>query len=193
MDLPADGRALAPNSILAGTDFSRAFSVAAGFSGGGSFGDTGPYERLCGKAHFAIDPDEQGLPSIIDLDLAPRNARGLVKFAATLDIIKPVELSRRPGRPALSRARPQHRDAHHAAVRARSAYTHTGLGVGAGKGGGQGRRSPAHALAYRPLHQGRLQAGLDLRIHLRDGRLTCDEPRLPRCPRPPLDAALRDS
>lgn len=64
------------------------------FAGGGAFGDTGPYERLLGKAHFAIDPDEQGLPYIVDLDLAPRNAQGLVEFAATLDIIKPVELGR---------------------------------------------------------------------------------------------------
>ena len=64
------------------------------FAGGGSFGNTGPYERLFGKAHFAIDPDEKGLPSIVDLDLAPRNAQGLVEFSATLDIIKPVE----PGR-----------------------------------------------------------------------------------------------
>ena len=64
------------------------------FVGGGSFGDTGPYERLFGKAHFAIDPEEKGLPNIVDLDLAPRNAQGLVEFAATLDIIKPVELAR---------------------------------------------------------------------------------------------------
>ena len=64
------------------------------FAGGGSFGDTGPYERLYGKVHFAIDPEEKGLPSIVDLDLAPRNAQGLVEFAARLDIIKPVELER---------------------------------------------------------------------------------------------------
>jgi hypothetical protein len=64
------------------------------FAGGGSFGTTGPYERLFGTVHFAIDPDERGLPSIVDLDLAPRNAQGLVEFSATLDIIKPVE----PGR-----------------------------------------------------------------------------------------------
>jgi hypothetical protein len=48
------------------------------FAGGVSFGDTGPYERLLGNAHFAIDPAEAGLPSIVDLDLAPRNAAGLV-------------------------------------------------------------------------------------------------------------------
>ena len=49
------------------------------FAGGGSFGDTGPYERLFGKVHFAIDPDEKGLPNIVDLELAPRNAQGLVR------------------------------------------------------------------------------------------------------------------
>jgi hypothetical protein len=64
------------------------------FAGGSSFGNTGPYERLFGKAHFAIDPDEKGLPSIVDLDLAPRNAQGLVEFSATLDIMTPVELGR---------------------------------------------------------------------------------------------------
>lgn len=64
------------------------------FAGGGSFGNTGPYERLVGKVHFTIDPDEKGLPSIVDLDLAPLNAQGLVEFASTLDTIKPVDLSR---------------------------------------------------------------------------------------------------
>jgi len=41
------------------------------FAGGVSFGDTGAYERLYGKAHFAIDPEEKDLPYIVDLDLAP--------------------------------------------------------------------------------------------------------------------------
>ncbi|HWP59094.1 MAG TPA: alpha/beta hydrolase domain-containing protein [Candidatus Acidoferrales bacterium] len=64
------------------------------FAGGKSFGNTGPYERLTGKASFAIDPDEKDLPFICDLDLAPRNSAGLVEFAAVLDIVKPVDLSR---------------------------------------------------------------------------------------------------
>lgn len=64
------------------------------FAGGGSFGDVGAYERLLGKAHFAIDPNEEGLPSIVDLELAPRNADGLVEFSATLDIVKPVDLDK---------------------------------------------------------------------------------------------------
>jgi alpha/beta hydrolase family protein len=64
------------------------------FAGGISFGDTGPYERLLGKAHFAIDPHEPGLPFVCDLDLAPCNPEGLVEFSATLDIVKPVDLSK---------------------------------------------------------------------------------------------------
>src|SRR6266545_2541668 len=64
------------------------------FAGGTSFGDTGSYERLLGKAHFAIDPGESGLPYICDLDLAPRNAEGMVEFSATLDIVKPVDLDK---------------------------------------------------------------------------------------------------
>ena len=64
------------------------------FAGGGSFGDTGPYERLLGKAHYAIDPDEKDLPDIVDLDLAPRNAQGLVEFSGTVDIVKPIDLGK---------------------------------------------------------------------------------------------------
>jgi hypothetical protein len=64
------------------------------FAGGLAFGSTGPYERLLGRVHFAIDPAEPGLPSICDLDLAPRNRDGLVEFSATLDIIKPVDPAR---------------------------------------------------------------------------------------------------
>lgn len=64
------------------------------FAGGGSLGDSGPYERWFGKVHFAIDPDEKGLPPIVDLHLAPRHAQRLGQFSATLDVIKPGE----PGR-----------------------------------------------------------------------------------------------
>src|SRR5579864_1928949 len=64
------------------------------FAGGTSFGEVGAYERLLGKAYFAIDPNEPDLPFICDLDLAPRNQEGFVEFSATLDIVKPVHLER---------------------------------------------------------------------------------------------------
>jgi hypothetical protein len=66
----------------------------APIAGGMVFGDTGPYEWLAGKVYYAIDPNEAGLPHICDLDLAPRNRDGLVEFAATVDIVKPVDLQR---------------------------------------------------------------------------------------------------
>jgi hypothetical protein len=69
------------------------FTSKTSFAGGVSFGNTGPYERLLGMASFAIDPNEKDLPFVVDLDLAPRNAEGLVEFKAVLDIVKPVDLS----------------------------------------------------------------------------------------------------
>src|ERR1051325_2414438 len=56
-----------------------------------AFGNTGAYERLHGKVSFAIDPDEEGLPWVCDLELAPRNAQGLIEFSADMDIVKPVD------------------------------------------------------------------------------------------------------
>ena len=70
------------------------FTSKTSFAGGVSFGNTGPYELLLGVASFAIDPDEKDLPFVVDLDLAPRNAAGLVEFKAVLDIVKPVDSSR---------------------------------------------------------------------------------------------------
>ena len=64
------------------------------FAGGIEFDGTGPYERLFGKAHFAIDAEEPNLPYICDLDLAPRNAEGRVEFSCVLDIVKPVDLNK---------------------------------------------------------------------------------------------------
>src|SRR5436305_11292232 len=64
------------------------------FAGGGAFGEAGQYEWLRGKVFHAIDPNEEGLPSIVDLELAPRNAAGLVEFSSTIDIVKPVDMSR---------------------------------------------------------------------------------------------------
>ena len=47
-----------------------------------------------GKVHYAIDPNEEGLPAIVDLELAPRNADGLVEFSGTFDIVKPIDIGR---------------------------------------------------------------------------------------------------
>ena len=38
------------------------------FTGGMEFGTTGPYERIKGRVHFAVDPGEQAYSGITDLD-----------------------------------------------------------------------------------------------------------------------------
>ena len=58
----------------------------------------GAYERLVGRARFAVDPDAPAQAGIVDLDKAPRNSDGLVEFAADLCILKPVDPARGNGR-----------------------------------------------------------------------------------------------
>jgi hypothetical protein len=57
--------------------------------GGKSFGSAGPYERLIGKAYFAVDPSNPANKIISDIDKAPRNEKGLVEFSADLYVLKP--------------------------------------------------------------------------------------------------------
>src|SRR5262245_48197363 len=45
--------------------------------GGKSFGDVGTYETLTGQAHGEIDPKDPLNQIITDIELAPRNPRGL--------------------------------------------------------------------------------------------------------------------
>jgi hypothetical protein len=47
---------------------------------GGSFGTVGPYEKLVGRAYGEIDPTDRRNAVIVDVGLAPRNARGLVEY-----------------------------------------------------------------------------------------------------------------
>jgi hypothetical protein len=61
------------------------------FAEGHQFGDAGAYERIVGRAHFAVDPEAAAQTGIVDLDKAPRNEQGLVSFAADLCILKPVD------------------------------------------------------------------------------------------------------
>lgn len=67
------------------------------FAGGQVFGAAGAYERLTGRACFFADP-AGAQPHIVDLDKAPRNAEGLVEYAADFCLLKPVEPGRGNGR-----------------------------------------------------------------------------------------------
>jgi len=64
---------------------------------GRAFGNVGPYEKLRGTAHFAVDPANEHNRIIADIDLAPRNSEGKVEFSADLFILKPKDSSRGNG------------------------------------------------------------------------------------------------
>ncbi|MEZ5815957.1 MAG: alpha/beta hydrolase domain-containing protein [Hyphomicrobiaceae bacterium] len=64
------------------------------FADGVRFGDVGAYERIKARAHMAIDPGAPDLAGVTDLDKAPRDGNGLVRFATDLLILKPVDLDR---------------------------------------------------------------------------------------------------
>ena len=64
------------------------------FADGVRFGDVGAYERLSGRVHFDVSPDAPAQAGIVDLDKAPRDARGLVRCTADILVLKPVDLAR---------------------------------------------------------------------------------------------------
>ncbi len=69
-------------------------SERVAFAGDHAFGDTGAYERISGRAHFAVDPRASAQATVVDLDKAPVDDRGLVRFAADFMILKPREIER---------------------------------------------------------------------------------------------------
>ena len=65
---------------------------------GRAFGAAGPYEKLVGKVEFGLDPALPRNGEIVDLKLAPRNARGEVEASADFYMLKPVDPRRGNGR-----------------------------------------------------------------------------------------------
>ena len=64
------------------------------FADGATFGTVGGYQRIRGRLHFAVDPEDTANAAIIDLELAPRDDRGLVTFAADFMLLRPADLGR---------------------------------------------------------------------------------------------------
>ena len=67
------------------------------FAAGTEFGRAGAYEKLRGRAWFALDPDAAANAAIADLKLAPRNNRGLVIFSSDFLVLRPVDAARGNG------------------------------------------------------------------------------------------------
>ena len=65
--------------------------------GGRAFGQAGAYEMLVGRILFAFDPANRQNRAIVDLELAPRNADGLVEAWADFRAFQPKDPARRRG------------------------------------------------------------------------------------------------
>jgi len=57
----------------------------------------GPFERISGRIHGEVDPDDPKNAIITDITLAPRNANGKVEYVATFTLVKPVDMSKSSG------------------------------------------------------------------------------------------------
>jgi hypothetical protein len=62
--------------------------------GGKTFGNVGQYEKLVGRAYGELDPKDLHNAEITDLQLAPRNSRGMVEYVATFTLLKPVDMGK---------------------------------------------------------------------------------------------------
>ena len=62
--------------------------------GGYSWPGVGQYEKLVGMAYGEIDPNDPKNAVIVDIKLAPRNAKGMVEYSNTFYILKPIDLAK---------------------------------------------------------------------------------------------------
>ncbi|MEA2907163.1 MAG: hypothetical protein QOI12_4550 [Alphaproteobacteria bacterium] len=67
------------------------------FAAGQAFGNSGAYEKIAGRFHGELDPAHPLNAAIVDLDKAPRNAKGMVEYSADFYILKPVDLTKGNG------------------------------------------------------------------------------------------------
>lgn len=66
--------------------------------GGVAIGAVGPYERIVGKAFGEVNPGDRFNNVIVDVGLAPKNARGNVEYSFDFYILKPVDLTKGNGK-----------------------------------------------------------------------------------------------
>jgi Alpha/beta hydrolase domain len=62
--------------------------------GGYSWPGVGQYERIIGTAYGEVNPNDSQNAIIVDIELAPRNARGMVEYSFDFYILKPIDLTK---------------------------------------------------------------------------------------------------
>ena len=64
------------------------------FAEGRTFGDAGPYERIAGRAEVFLDPSSPAYRGVVDLEYAPRDERGRVRYETDVFLLKPLDMAR---------------------------------------------------------------------------------------------------
>lgn len=64
------------------------------FAEGETFGTVGPYERLIGRAEVFLDPTSAAYQSVVDIENAPRDEQGRVRYETDFFMLKPVDMAR---------------------------------------------------------------------------------------------------
>jgi hypothetical protein len=67
------------------------------FANSQMFEAVGAYQKIVGRFHGELDPTQPLNTMIVDLDKAPRNARGNVEYSADFYILKPTDLAKGNG------------------------------------------------------------------------------------------------
>ncbi len=62
--------------------------------GGYSWPGVGQYQKITGKAFGEVNPNDPKNSAIVDIGLAPKNARGNVEYSFDFYILKPIDLSK---------------------------------------------------------------------------------------------------
>jgi hypothetical protein len=62
--------------------------------GGFSWPGVGQYEKIVGVAHGEVNPHDRQNRDIVDIELAPRNARGNVEYSFNFYVLKPIDLKK---------------------------------------------------------------------------------------------------
>jgi hypothetical protein len=61
------------------------------------YANAGAYEWLHGRAHFTLDPAHARNQAVVDIALAPKNAKGLIEYSADLVILRPKDAAKANG------------------------------------------------------------------------------------------------
>ena len=69
-------------------------STQAPTFGGQTFGSVGAYEKIFARAYGQLDPLSRRNALIKDIELAPRNANGMVEYSVDVHIFKPIDMSK---------------------------------------------------------------------------------------------------